>query len=56
MKTMTLFKSVGLGMVAGAIVTAAVMPIDKKRLMRSKAGRLVRNIGNAVETVADSFH
>lgn len=56
MKTFGMLKGIGLGMVAGAVVTAAVMPIDKKRLMRSKAGRIVRNIGNAMESVTDNFH
>jgi len=55
MKATTFLKGIGFGLVAGAVVTATVMPIDKKRLMRTKAGRVVRNIGNAMETVTDSF-
>jgi len=55
LKTTTLLKGVGVGLVAGAAITAAVMPIDKRRFMRSRAGRVVRSIGDAAHNITGNF-
>ncbi len=53
--TASLIRGIGLGMIAGAAVTAAVMPVDKRRFMRSRAGRVVKNIGQAAQSITDTF-
>ena len=55
MKASMLFKGVGLGMIAGATIAATVMPIDKRRFMRSKVGRVVKGIGNAAHNIGENF-
>jgi predicted small secreted protein len=55
MQTKSLIKGIGIGLVAGSILTAAVVPLDKKRIMRSKAGRTVRAIGQAVDGICGAF-
>jgi predicted small secreted protein len=55
MKARSFMKGIGIGVAAGALLTAAVVPMDKKRLMRSKAGRTIRSVGTFVEGVRDAF-
>lgn len=55
MQAKALLKGIGIGMVAGSLLTAAVIPMDKKRVMRSKAGRAMRTMGQIVEGVCDAF-
>jgi len=47
-----LVKGIGLGMVAGMVITACVMPIDRKRVMRSGAGKTIKAIGHMMENIS----
>ena len=55
MQAKSLIKGIGIGIIAGSVLTAAVVPLDKKRMMRSKAGRTVRAIGQAVDGICGAF-
>jgi hypothetical protein len=55
MQSKSLFRGVGIGLVAGALLTAAVIPVDKRRVSRSKAGRTLRTVGQVIEGVCDSL-
>ena len=55
MQSKTLVKGIGIGIVAGSLLTACVIPMDKKRIMRSRAGRTLRAVGQVVEGVYDTF-
>jgi uncharacterized membrane protein AbrB (regulator of aidB expression) len=55
MQAKSLFKGIGIGLLAGSVLAACVLPVDKKRLMRTKAGRTFRAVGQAVEGVCDAF-
>jgi predicted small secreted protein len=50
-----LVKGIGLGMVAGVVVTAVMLPVDRKKLSRTGAGKTIKAIGNVVDNLADSF-
>jgi hypothetical protein len=49
------FKGIGMGMVAGAILTAAVLPVDKRKVMRSPVGRTMKKIGNVCGSIHDAL-
>jgi hypothetical protein len=55
MQAKSLVKGIGIGILAGSILTAAVIPMDKRRVMRSKAGRTLRAVGQAAEGICDAF-
>ena len=55
MQGKSLVKGIGIGMAAGALLTAAMVPMDKKRLSRTKAGRALRTAGQVVEGICDAF-
>ena len=55
MQGKSLMKGIGIGIIAGSILTAAVIPMDKKRVMRSKTGRTLRSVGSFIEGVSDAF-
>lgn len=44
-------KGVGMGLVVGAALAAAVIPVDKRKVMKSPAGRVIRTIGHAVDSL-----
>jgi hypothetical protein len=48
-----LCKGIGIGFIVGSAVTAAMIPMDKKRLARTKAGRALRCVNDAVEGIGD---
>lgn len=48
-------RGMGMGLIAGALVTAAVIPIDKKKVMRSGAGKTIKAISHVVEGLSDTF-
>lgn len=55
MRTRMLLKGIGLGVLAGTVITAAIIPMDKKRIMRSKAGKALKTISHVVDGVTDAF-
>jgi gas vesicle protein len=55
MKMKTMMKGLGLGIIAGAFITAAIVPIDARRLRRSKPAKAIRAIGQVVEGITESF-
>jgi hypothetical protein len=55
MQAKSLCKGIGIGLVAGSLLTAAVIPMDRKRIMRSKAGRTLRTVGQVVEGICGSL-
>ncbi|MCL2004287.1 MAG: hypothetical protein FWG72_09845 [Oscillospiraceae bacterium] len=55
MQAKSLMKGIGIGVIAGSLLTAAVLPIDKKRVSRSKAGRSLRTVGQVVEGICNSL-
>lgn len=48
-------KGMGMGIVAGAMITMAVVPMDKKRVMRSPMGKTIKTIGNVCGSIHDAF-
>ena len=46
-----LIKGIGLGMVAGIVITACVVPMDRRKIMRSGAGKTIRAIGHVMENI-----
>jgi hypothetical protein len=55
MQAKSLVKGICIGIVAGSVLTAAAVPLDKKRLSRSKTGRALRAAGHVLEGISDSF-
>lgn len=57
MQTKMLVKGIGLGIVAGALVAAAVVPWEHshKRQLRSKANNMFKTLGHVVDNVTDAF-
>ncbi|MDR1669089.1 MAG: hypothetical protein LBR76_03950 [Oscillospiraceae bacterium] len=55
MQAKSLMKGIGIGILAGSVITAAVIPVDKKRIARSKAGRALRAAGQVVEGIVETF-
>ncbi|MDR0381602.1 MAG: hypothetical protein LBH86_06375 [Oscillospiraceae bacterium] len=49
MQTSGFLKGIGVGVAVGAAVATALVPVDRKRIFRSRAGRTLRAIGHAVE-------
>jgi len=43
-------KGIGVGLVVGATMTAACMPVDKRKLMRSGPGRMLRTLGSVLDS------
>ena len=55
MKSSSLIKGVGIGLVAGSVLTAAaIIPQGGKRA-KSKTNRLLRTVGQVVEGVSDAL-
>ena len=48
-------KGMGMGLVAGAMMTAVIIPMDKRKLMRSNAGRTVKAISQVMGKLSDAF-
>ncbi len=44
-------KGMGLGVAVGVAAAAAIIPVDKKKMMKSGAGKAIKAIGEAVETI-----
>ncbi len=44
-------KGMGIGLAVGATVTAVIAPIDKKKVMKSGAGKAIRAIGEVMEHI-----
>ena len=42
-------KGIGVGLVVGAAVATAVVPVDKRKLMHSGTGRTLRALGNVLD-------
>lgn len=55
LKTTALIKGVGIGIIAGTAITASVLPIDKRRFARSKAGRACRSISSTAQNFVENF-
>jgi predicted small secreted protein len=55
MQAKSLVKGIGIGIVAGSLLTAAVIPMDKKRATRSKAGRTLRTVGQVIDGLSASL-
>ena len=51
----TLLKGLGLGVVAGVLLTVSVVPMDRKRIMRSGTGKAIKAIGHVVEGISGGF-
>lgn len=56
MKMKSLMKGLGLGVIAGAFLTAAMVPIDTRKLRRSKPAKAIKAIGQVMEGITESFH
>lgn len=55
MKIKSFCKGVGIGFIAGSVVAAAMIPMDKKRAARTKTGRCLRTVGEVVEGISDAL-
>ncbi|MDR0294553.1 MAG: hypothetical protein LBH95_10450 [Oscillospiraceae bacterium] len=55
MQAKSLVKGIGIGILAGSLLTAAVIPMDKKRMMHSKMGKALRTAGQVVEGMCEAF-
>jgi len=55
MQTKSWIKGIGIGVVAGSILTAAIIPMDKRKFAHSKTGRALRTVGHIVEGVCETF-
>lgn len=49
------FKGMGMGIVAGAAITMALVPVDKRRMMKSPVGKTMKTICNVYEGIQDAF-
>ncbi|MCL2081418.1 MAG: hypothetical protein FWH16_04890 [Oscillospiraceae bacterium] len=49
------FKGVGMGVIAGAMITMSVVPVDRRRMMRSPMGRKVSAVCDFCEGIKDAF-
>ncbi len=49
MRGNSMIKGVGVGLLAGIVLTATVMPMDRKKIMRSGAGKTIKAIGHVIE-------
>ncbi|MCL1820343.1 MAG: hypothetical protein FWG36_06785 [Oscillospiraceae bacterium] len=48
-------KGVGIGMAAGAAITMAVVPVDKRRMMKSPMGKSYKTICGMCDSIRDAF-
>ena len=50
-------KGVGVGMAAGAVLTAIASPSKKKNMhvIRGRAGKAIRAIGDVMESITENF-
>jgi gas vesicle protein len=48
-------KGIGVGIVAGTAIAMMISPPDKKKMMHSGAGRVVKALGDIVEGIADAM-
>lgn len=48
-------KGIGMGVVAGAMITMAVVPVDKRRMMKSPVGKTVRSVCDMCGSIRDAF-
>ncbi|MDR1692679.1 MAG: hypothetical protein LBR72_04915 [Oscillospiraceae bacterium] len=55
MQAKTLIKGIGIGILAGSVITAAIVPVDKRRIAHTKAGRAFRAVGQVVGNLYDVF-
>ncbi|MDR1736786.1 MAG: hypothetical protein LBR85_07985 [Oscillospiraceae bacterium] len=55
MSTGALFKGLGIGVIAGAVITAAVVPVDMRKIRHSKPAKAIKAIGRVVEGISDSI-
>jgi hypothetical protein len=51
----TFIKGVGLGIIAGAALTAAVVPVDRRKFMRSPVGKACKTVSSVAEDIRDAF-
>lgn len=49
------FKGVGMGMVAGVAITMAVVPVDRRRMMKSPVGKTMKTVCGVYEGIKDAF-
>lgn len=55
MNTHLFIKGVGIGVVAGAMITAAVIPMDRRKFMHSGAGKKIKTMTKLFNNVCDTF-
>ena len=55
MQGKTFAKGVGIGVIAGSLLTAAMIPMDKKRVMCKKPNRALKTMGQVVGGICDAF-
>ncbi len=48
-------KGMGMGVMVGAALTMVMVPLDKKKIMKSNVGRTIRSVGSMMETLQDAF-
>jgi hypothetical protein len=48
-------KGIGLGVLAGAALTCAVVPMDRKKLMHTPVGKTFQAVNSVVDDVRDAF-
>lgn len=48
-------KGMSIGIVAGTAMAMMISPPDKKKIMRSGAGRAIKAVGDIVETITDAM-
>lgn len=56
MQMNSMLKGLGIGVIAGAVLTAAVVPMDARRLRRSKPMKAIRALGHMVEGISASLN
>jgi len=44
-----------MGIVAGAVITMAVVPVDKRRMMKSPVGRTMKSVCNLYDGIRNGF-
>jgi hypothetical protein len=49
------FRGVGMGLVAGAALTMAVVPVDKRRMAKSPVGKTMKTVCNMYDSIRDGF-
>ncbi len=51
MQNNAFLKGMCIGLAVGATLTATIAPIDKKKMMKSSAGKAIRAIGTAMDSL-----